>query len=390
MNLKSQTRGLLALLALALAVLACGGGGAAATATREPRPTQRPQATATTVEDEPTDAPEPTDEPAPTDDVAPTDEPAPTEDTSETSITLAAEPYTHSSGAFTITLPDGWDDVQDLESSIFVAAPDDTASIEVSYTYVSEPLDEDGLNTFIQAVEDNWFATYAAYEAFEPQPQSDGSIGVLKTLELEDGTPKTVFSYYWQEGQVVYEQDFWVDTDLYDAYLPGLLDVANSMTTDPAAAEGAVPYGVTYTFTGPNDLFTISVPYAWTYEQSEAENSLVDVFTSPDGHTYVENITYDDGQEISKSEAGAFARFLLQDYYQLTDIKITDDQVQSDGSERLNWYSPSQGIDGTSFFETRGTTFLLLTWVVESDLYEQYFPVWESLVGSYDIPEPES
>lgn len=389
MNVKSMNRGLLVLLALALTVLACGGGGVAPTATREPRPTQRPQATATDVPEEPTEAPAPTDAPEPTEDVAPTDEPAPTEGTGEAPFTLAAEPYAHSSGAFTVTLPEDWE-IQDLDNSIFVTAPDGTASIEISYTFVGEPLDEDGLNTFIQAIEDNWFAQYANYQAFDPQVQSDGSIGLLKTLDLDDGTPKTVFSYYWQEGQVVYEQDFWVDTDLYDAYLDGLLEVANSMTTDPSAGEAATPYAVTYTFNGPDNLFTISVPYAWTYARSEGENSLLDTFSSPDGQTYVENITYDDGQDISKSEAGAFARFLLQDYYQLTDIKITDDQVQTDGSERLNWYSPSQGIDGTSFFETRGTTFLLLTWVVQSDLYQQYFPVWEAMVGSYDIPQPES
>jgi hypothetical protein len=71
------------------------------------------------------------------------------------------------------------------------------------------------------------------------------------------------------------------------------------------------------------------------------------------------------------------------------DIVITDDQVQSDGSERLNWYSESLGVDGTSFFETRGTTFLLLTWVVNSEFFSQYFPVWTALVDSYAIPEPE-
>ena len=97
----------------------------------------------------------------------------------------------------------------------------------------------------------------------------------------------------------------------------------------------------------------------------------------------------DDGEEISKSEAGAFARYLLQEYYEVDDIVITDDQVQSDGSERLNWYSESLGVDGTSFFETRGTTFLLLTWVVDSAAYDQYFPVWDNLVSSYAIPEPE-
>jgi hypothetical protein len=387
MKVSRMNRGLVVLLVLALAALACGGGSAEPTATRQPRPTQRPQATE--VVEDPTEEPEPTEEEEPTEAPEPTDEPAPTEEITEAPFVLADEPYVHPSGAFTVSLPDGWE-VDEKDNSIFVVAPDNEAAIEIAYINAGAPLDEAGLDSFIQAIEDNWFATYPNYEVFEPEVQSDGSIGVLKTLDLEEGgTSQTVFSYYWQEGQVVYEQDFWVDTDLYDAYVDGLLAVANSMQTDPDAGALADPYAVTYTFTGPNDLFSFSVPYAWTYTASEGDNSLVDVFTSPDGLTYVENITYDDGEEVSKSEAGAFARFLLQEYYEVDDIVITDDQVQSDGSERLNWYSTALGVDGTSFFETRGTTFLLLTWIVDSAAYDQYFPVWDNLVNSYTIPETE-
>ncbi len=372
-------RGLLALLALALAALACGGGNAQPTETAKPRPTQRPQATATEVEAEPTDRPDPTNVP----------DPDPTQATGTGSdFSVSADAYRHPSGAFSINLPVGWE-IDERDSSIFLLSPDKVVAIEISFVNAGAPLDEGSLNSFIQAVEENWFATYANYAAADPEAQGDGSIGVAKTLELEDGTPQTVFSYYWQAGQVVYEQDFWVNTDQYDAYLDGLLEVANSMTTDATAGEAADPYGVTYTFTGPDNLFEFSVPYAWLYVPSEGDNSLVAVFTSPDGLSYIENITYDDGETVSKSEAGAFARFLLQDYYEVDDIVVTDDQTQSDGSERLNWYSPALGVDGTSFFETRGTTFLLLTWVVDSPAFDQFFPVWENLVSTYVVPEPE-
>ena len=64
---------------------------------------------------------------------------------------------------------------------------------------------------------------------------------------------------------------------------------------------------------------------------------------------------YDNGTAITKSDAGAFALSLLKQYYKVTDLKVTDDKPQSDGSERLTWNSASKGIDGESFFETRGT-----------------------------------
>jgi hypothetical protein len=159
------------------------------------------------------------------------------------------------------------------------------------------------------------------------------------------------------------------------------------MTTDPASATSASPYAIVYTFTGPNKLFEFNVPYPWPYTTSTADNATVDTFTSPDNLSYIENITYDDGTAVSKTDAGAFARTLLSKYYELTDLKITDDQTQSDGSERLTWDSAAKGISGESFFETRGTTFLLLTWVVDSASFDAFKPVWNEVVKSYDIPK---
>jgi hypothetical protein len=381
MNVKRVRLGLLVPLVLVVvASLACGKS-AEPTATALPRPTQKPKATATEeAVVQPTKTPRPTKEPQAT------ATEAVQEDTPAAPFTLAAEPYAHKSGAFTITLPDGWN-VDEKDNSVFVTSPDNVSSIEVNFTNVGVQFDDATLSTFIDAVEANWFGTFDSYSAGDHEPQSDGSIGVFKTLNLSDGTAESVFSYYWQKGTVVYEQDFWVDSDQYDAYKDGLIEVANSMQTTPDAGAQAAVYAISYKFTGPNNLFEFYVPYGWTYTTDTGENSTVDRFESPDGVSYVENITYDDGKAVSKSDSGAFARVLLKDYYNLTDIKITDDKVQSDGSERLTWYSAASGIDGISFFETRGTTFLLLTWIVNSDSYDLYYPVWDALVNSYAIPQ---
>jgi hypothetical protein len=195
-----------------------------------------------------------------------------------------------------------------------------------------------------------------------------------------------VFSYYWQDGNVVYEQDFWVDTKAYDQYAPGLVDVANSMKVDSAAGGKADAYAVVYKFTDPKGLYEFKVPYAWTHDTSTDTNTNIETFTSPDKLSYVENIAYDNGTAVTKSDAGAFALTLLKQYYKVTDLKVTDDAPQSDGSERLTWNSPSKGIEGESFFETRGTTFLLLSWLVDSNQYDFFKPVWSTVVKSYGVP----
>lgn len=360
----------LAVSVLAVAALACGAS-VEPTATPLPRPTQRPAATATT---------------AAVNNPTATSRPQPTQGGSSL-VVLSDTPYRHPSGGFTVRLPDDWER-DEKDESVFITSPDGVVAIEISFINAGVVLDADELNTFIQAIEDNFFATFPRYRANAFEPQPDGSIGVFKTLELSSGTPQTVFSYYWQEGTVVFEQDFWVDTDAYDDYVGGLLEIANSMTTNPAAAAVADIYGIVYTFTGPEDYFAIQVPYAWTYDRREEANLIADAFLSPDGGTYIENITFDDGQP--RADLGGFARQLLADYYGVDDLEVEQEVPQSDGSVRVDWSSAAQGITGETFYETRGASaILLLTWIVPSDSYSLYQPVWTAVIGSYHIPGSE-
>ena len=375
---------------LALAILACSPGATEPTATPLPRPTQIPFPTATTR------APRPTARPVATKPVAhatattPPDQPTADNSTGNSTagapFELDTTPYVHKTGAFTVTLPAGWTK-DEKDHSVYVTSPDKVANIEILFDNVGVQFDAATINTYITAEEKNFFGAFDSYTANNFEPQNDGSILVYKTLKLSDGTPRTVFSYYWQDGTVMYEQDFWVDTAQYDAYVKPLLAVANSMITDPTAGANATPYGITYLYTDPTKLFQFNVPYGWTQVTTTGNHSSVVTFTSPDSLSYVENITYDDGTTVSKSDAGAFARTLLSQYYKLTDLKITDDKVQPDGSELLVWNSAAGGVDGESFFETRGTTFLLLTWVVNSSDYDLFQPMWSTLVKSYAIPK---
>ncbi len=388
MTTQKLSRWLAAPLALALAALACGGGGSpepSATPFASPKPTLKPAATAT--EAPATEAAQPTKEPQAT-------KTPKAQATSATApFTLAAETFAHSSGAFSINLPEGWEP-EERSDGVYAASADGVASLDVSFTNAGLTFDETELDTYIEAMEQNWFGGFTNYTQESKEPQKDGSILVLKTFEL-DNRPRTVFSYYWQAGTVIYEEDFWADSDQYDAYADSFVEVANSAQTDPTAAEQSPLYEFRYTFTGPNSefqgpsqLFEFSVPYGWAYSIYSEENAVADTFTSPDGLTKIENITYDDGTAVSRSEAGRFALTLLKDFYSVNDIKVTDDEVQADGSERLNWVSESGGFEGTSFFETRGTTFLLLTWIVNSEHYDLFFPVWQDLLSSYAVPQP--
>lgn len=378
---------------LALAAMACNLLSGA------DEPTATPVVEATIVVDEltsPTEAPAlaPTDTPeqlpteAPPTEAPPTEAP-PTvvpEESSVTPLELETTSYAHYLGFFEAYPPVGWT-MEENDGGATFRAPDDSGYVEVEVNNTGVALDGESFESFVVAREQNYFGLFDEYELVDYQIDPDlGLARVTKTF-VSDGFPQDVFTYYDRYGLAVYVYDFWADSDVADAYEPTFEEMFDTSPVYPEAVEESADiYDWIYTFYGPGDLFSIDVPIPWTYESSEEENVIIDTFSSPDAHAFIQNITYDDGTEISKSDAGAFALGLLKDIY-ASDIQISDDQVQPDGSERLTWRSPSGEYSGISFLETRGTTFLLFS-VLWDDAYEDYYyNTLNHTIGTYDVPE---
>jgi hypothetical protein len=378
---------------LILAAMACNfiGGADEPTATPEAEPTLVQEEIASPTDTPlppPTDTPEPLPtEPPPTE--APPTEAPPTEAPDEAqaaSLTLDETAYSHYLGFFDAYPPAGWI-MEEGDGGATFSAPDETGYIEVEVNNTGVVLDGESFQRFVDAREDNYFGQYDGYEIVDYQIDIDfGRARVAKTL-VTDGFPQDVFSYYDQYGAAIFVYDFWADSDVAVGYEPAFEEVfATSPVYSTAVEESADIYYWVFTFYGPGDLFSIEVPIAWTYEIEEEESVIVDTFTSPDDHALIQNITYDDGTEVSRSDAGAFALGLLKEIY-ATDIQISGDQVQPDGSERLTWRSPSGAYSGISFLETRGTTFLLFS-VIWDDAYEDYYyDTLDYTIGTYVVPE---
>lgn len=148
-------------------------------------------------------------------------------------------------------------------------------------------------------------------------------------------------------------------------------------------------------FTDQNDLYSIEVPADWEYEQTyDAEDNYyyIDTFTSPDGGAVIENIVYDDGTRFTGNQKGKFALYLLNTFYSSIgregDIRVSDDKIMPDGSERLTWSSQGGGYSGISFLELRsnGTTFLLFTVNWGNSVEDVYIDTLNYVIESYSIP----
>jgi hypothetical protein len=147
------------------------------------------------------------------------------------------------------------------------------------------------------------------------------------------------------------------------------------------------------TFTDQNDLMAFELPGDWNYENGSADNYYYDTFTSPDGTAKMESLVYNDGTPFVSGQNGKFALGLLHQIYSNTgkegDIKISDDAIQSDGSERLTWSSKSGDYYGVSFFELRvgdSKTFLMLTAWWSNDSDQANIDAINAAISSYRLP----
>jgi len=147
------------------------------------------------------------------------------------------------------------------------------------------------------------------------------------------------------------------------------------------------------TFTDQNNLYQVDVPADWTHNQRTGENYYLDILLSPGETVKVENIVYNNGKAFTGSQNGRFALDLLNKFYSETgregDIRVTDDSIMDDGSERLTWTSRSGGYSGVSFFEVRGNdrkTFLMFTVYWLDSVENQCQDIVNNIVRSYHIP----
>jgi hypothetical protein len=375
--------------------LACsfGAGGeptAAPLATEAPTevsaaPTDAPTEAPTEV---PTEAPaEPTAPPA-TKPALPTSPPDPTQapPVAEAPFELDSNIYSHPDGIFELYPPAGWEVETKTGGATFTEPPGGSGFINVEVTNTSYQIDGPSFEQFVDSRDANLFGRFDGYEVINRQVDTDlGIARVTKRLNF-GGEPQVVFTLYDQHSAVVFSLDFWASSELAAPYQEKYEEIIDNATVDSVTAQEVVDvYYWIYTFTGPRDLFEIEVPLPWLYETTEGEFAIVDTFYSPDNHGIVQNITYDDGEAIDSSTAGAFALSLLREFY-AEDIRITDDQVQPDGSERLTWDSPSGDYSGISFLESRGTTFLMFSVLWDNPYEADYFDTLDYIISTYTTP----
>lgn len=289
--------------------------------------------------------------------------------------------YTHKKLIYQLKIPVNWK-VDEQESFTIITAPDDSASIEVNAVNTGIELNELGFANFVDATENNNYAGLRNYAQVERKVDNQKSVATLQSTFDSGNIPQKMLSIYQREGILVFYMHFQTSASTYEKNNPLFEQIIQSALFNSSATAEIIPYNIVYDFNGSKNLFILEIPTNWTYQKNTINNGILDKFLSPDGHARIENITYDDGNPITRAKADRIALELLKELY-ANDVRISEAQTQPDLSIRWSWASTKSGIEGTSFYETRGTSFLMLTLYWDKDYTDIFNPLFNRIIQTY-------
>lgn len=211
-----------------------------------PEPTAEPTAT-------PEPAPEPTTEPP----LEPTEPPVDDETLSRANEALSdndilaveateepeyeplafqAEPYQHPSGAFSFSVPEGWELVNETDTSGTFG--DDNSVVGAIFVDMGEVLSLADFNDFVENFLIGYVGEETEYEVIDQEPQPDDSLYVA--ISYTDGeTPSDADFFFEQRETVMFVLLF--DTFTYNELRPTWDEIIASYTVDADAALAAAP-----------------------------------------------------------------------------------------------------------------------------------------------------
>lgn len=294
-------------------------------------------------------------------------------------LILSSQRYTSPQNTFALNPPAGWT-VENSEDNIRFEDPDGHSWISLQVINTGYAYDQEAFTELVSAREANTFAGFLEYGELERTIQAvDGTARVTKTVLLNN-SEKRILSFYRQDGSTVLTMDCWTDVGSFATYSDGFEKIIETLEFDGQVAAAATTIS-TKLFRDEQYALAFEMPVFWTYKHLGGDNTTSDTFLAPDQHAAIQSLVYEDDEEVDKLTAGEFTLILLREYYN-KDIVVTRDSILVDGSERLDWYSPSGDYHGSTIFRIRGNLIWLSTVIVDDAYQATYQDLLERILAT--------
>jgi hypothetical protein len=293
--------------------------------------------------------------------------------------------YTHKQLIFHLKIPGNWK-LDEQTSFTNLTAPDNSGSIQIAAVNTGVELNELGFANFVDATEANTFSRFLNYTQVERSVDNSKRLAYIRTTLDINKVPQKIISIYKRQGKIVFYMLLRSDAIAFDKNNSLFEQIIPTSEFDSTYAADFIPYDIVYDFSEPNNLFILNVPSNWMYQIFKGENTIQDTFVSPDNHAKIQTITYNDGNTIPHGQTDLIALDLLKEIY-AQDVRISETRTQPDLSIRWTWASKTGNIEGITFYEIRGTSFLMLTLLSETEYKKLFDPLFNLIIESYQLPK---
>ena len=137
-------------------------------------------------------------------------------------------------------------------------------------------------------------------------------------------------------------------------------------------------------YVAPRELFTLSVPAAWTkqVDNRSIADSTVETFTSPDGNAFVQVLTNRVGNSMTKVLKGQVTLDYMKRLYG-RDLRVATDVTLYDGREKLDWWSDTNETSGTTYFNTASKYLYFFTVGYKDTFKGDYASILKEVADSF-------
>lgn len=155
-------------------------------------------------------------------------------------ITIAANPYRHPSGAFSVLYPDGWQ-IDESEDSAQFTAPDDAGQFSVTFALTGAVTGSASNGDYESGLRTTWGDLPAfSIDEIDPAGTPDrwsAAFSFDQTLIPDRDTVRIVgFTLCLPRQGVLYQFTALMQSDFRESLLPVFQSIANSLQTDPNSA----------------------------------------------------------------------------------------------------------------------------------------------------------
>ncbi|MEI8132397.1 MAG: WD40 repeat domain-containing protein [Leptolinea sp.] len=293
---------------------------------------------------------------------------------------LSDQPYAHTSGAMTVTLPKDWKVVE--PGTLTLSATDPSGGLGmvlVMVTNTIKPLSDESFINFINATGLNFSASSPGMKETDRKVEAQKSAALLTYL-VGSGNSEIKFEmFFTRVDALVTLMTFMTPKIALDTYLPIYQGVAASYKLNKEYALKQVPYQSGPTIKGPAGKFEYMSPASWTNTPSGANVR----YTAPDGSASLNTDVIELKAGDKPTDDQIYTLMLTALQKQEKDAKVVRKEKTTVGDWQVTYTLPTKKINGIIKAIRIDDSLQALNVTYETALDAQYKPLAVKLIEKF-------